>query len=76
MDIPDIRITLRCLFCKSDLTAEEGKFYQSGDMIECQKCSELNDYDSVMEVVKEEGMEKLKDEVNIALKDKFKNLFK
>jgi hypothetical protein len=76
MDIPEIRISLKCLFCKSDLMAEEGKEYNSGDMIECLECHEMNDYDSLMEVAKEEGLERMKSEVNRAIKNKFKNLFK
>ena len=44
MDIPEIRINLRCFFCKSDLKGEDGKEYCSGDMIECSECHELNDY--------------------------------
>ena len=63
MDIPDIKISLKCLFCKSDIMAEEGKQYQSGDMIECRECHEMNDYDSLMEVAKEVGLEKMKHEV-------------
>ena len=76
MDIPEIRISLKCLFCKSDLMVEEGKDYMSGDMVECSECHELNDYDSLMEVAKEEGMEKMKVEVNKVLKNEFKDLFK
>lgn len=56
--------------------AEEGKEYHSEDMIECFECHELNDYDSLMEVAKEEGLEKMKAEVNKTIKNEFKNLFK
>ena len=56
--------------------AEEGKEYQSGDMKECRECHEINDYDSLMEVAKEVGLERMKKEVDKALKNEFKKLFK
>ena len=56
--------------------AEEGKEYSSGDMIECTECHEMNDYESVMEIAKEEGLEAMKLEVNKALKNEFGKLFK
>lgn len=76
MNIPDISISLKCLFCKSALSAEEGSEFQSGDMIECNECHEMNDYDSVLEVAKEEGMESMKKEVTKQIKSQFKNFFK
>ena len=40
------------------------------------KCGEDNDYDSVLEVAKEEGMEKMKGAVQDQLEKDFKGLFK
>lgn len=76
MEFEDIRITLRCLFCKSNLTGNEDKEYTSGDLIECKECGELNDYDSLIEVAIEVGKKKLKDMIEIDLKDRFKNILK
>lgn len=76
MDIPNINISLKCLFCKSVLTAEEGSGFQSGDLIECNECHEMNDYDSVLEVAKEDGVERMKQEVNKSIKSQFKDFLK
>lgn len=76
MEIPDIRITLLCLFCYSELQADDEKEYKSGDMIKCQECGENNDYDSLIEVVKEKGIKILKNEVPKFLQKEFKDMFK
>lgn len=34
----------------------ESQKYQSGDMFKCSECGELNDYDSVLVVAKEQGI--------------------
>jgi len=70
------KITALCLFCHAPLEAEEDKEFQSGDMIKCNACSELNDYDSVVEVAKEKGTEKVKNEVEAELKKTLGKLFK
>jgi phage FluMu protein Com len=69
-------IEVKCLFCDATLKSEDGQEYQSGDMIKCSECGELNDYDSVLEVAKEQGVELVKNELEKELKSKFKNLFK
>jgi len=69
-------IKVKCLFCDATLTTKEDQEYQSGDMIECSNCGELNDYDSVLDIAKEEGVQLVKDELEKELKSKFKNLFK
>ncbi len=76
MEIPKIAITLKCLFCGSQLEGPKGVEYKSGDLIKCSKCGEGNDYDSLMEVAKEEGMAKMKEAVQEQLSKEFKGLFK
>ena len=66
------QITLLCLFCHSELQADENAEFESGDMIKCVSCGELNDYDSVIEVAKEKGIEKVKSQVEAELKKLFK----
>ena len=65
-----------CLFCNTALTSEEGEESHSGDLIKCNNCGELNDYDSVVEVAKEKGVEKVKTEMEKELSKTMKNLFK
>jgi phage FluMu protein Com len=69
-------IEVKCLFCDATLKTEEGQEYQSDDMIKCSECGELNDYDSVLDVAKKQGVELVKVELEKELKLKFKNLFK
>ena len=69
-------IKVVCLFCDAALKVEEEKEYQSGDMIKCSECEELNDYDSVLDIAKEKGVELAKNELEKELKSMFKNLFK
>jgi DNA-directed RNA polymerase subunit RPC12/RpoP len=76
MDIPKLTVNLKCLFCSSTLEGPEDAEYHSGDLIKCTKCGEDNDYDSVLEVAKEEGMEKMKGAVQDQLEKDFKGLFK
>lgn len=76
MDIPEIKVTLACLFCGATLQGPEDAKYSSGDLIKCAQCSEQNDYDSVMEVAKEKGMKQLKEAVEDQLRNEFKGLFK
>jgi len=76
MDIKDFRITIRCLFCNSGIIVEEGKKYESGDMLKCIECGELNDFHSLINVAKEEGMKQLKEKVERQLHNEFKDIFK
>jgi ASC-1-like (ASCH) protein len=66
------KITLLCLFCHSALQGDKNAEFESGDMIKCVSCGELNDYDSVIEVAKEKGIEKVKSQVEAELKKLFK----
>lgn len=72
----EFSITVRCLFCKAPLQAEESAEFSSGDMIKCDSCGELNDYDSVVDVAKEEAMERVKANVESEIKDIFKDTLK
>ncbi len=72
----EFHISLKCLFCGSELKGDTEKEYISGDMIKCQECSELNDYDSLKDVAIEEGKAAVtsyaKDEISKMLKGIFK----
>jgi hypothetical protein len=76
MENKKFEISLKCLFCDCSLQGGGEKEPQSGDMIKCQSCGELNDYDSVVDVAKEEGLKMAekyaKDEIERMLKNAFK----
>lgn len=76
MENKEFHISLKCLFCGSELKGDTEKEYKSGDMLKCQECGELNDYDSLKEVAIEEGKAAVasyaKDEISNMLKDIFK----
>ena len=72
----EFKITALCLFCQSPLQANENAEFESGDMIKCGSCGELNDYDSLIEVAKEKGIEIVKSQVEDELKKTMKKLFK
>lgn len=72
----EFTITALCLFCQAPLHSEENAEFKSGDMIKCGSCGELNDYDSVIEVAKEKGIEKVKSQVEAELEKTMKKLFK
>ena len=75
MDIPDIIIFLECLFCGTPLEKRKGAEYKSGDLIKCNKCAESNDYDSVLNVAKEEVLTSVKDDLKEKAQSVFKNMF-
>lgn len=72
----EFKITILCLFCQSPLQADGKAEYNSGDMIKCNSCGELNDYDSLIEVAKEKGLEKIKSQIETDLKKTMKGLLK
>lgn len=76
MDIDPISIELRCLFCDAVLQGPDDSEFESGDLIECLSCGEGNDYDSVIEVAKEKGVDQMTNEVEAQLDKTFKKLFK
>jgi hypothetical protein len=69
-------ISLKCLFCDCELQGNTEKEFSSGDMLECQECGELNDYDALIDVVADEGKEiaakYAKKEIEKMLKNAFK----
>ena len=65
-------VELTCLFCCSVLQGSEDAKFRSGDMIPCTHCGESNDYDSVIEVAKEKGIEAVKEALLAQLPSMFK----
>lgn len=69
-------VELKCLFCDCPLEGDATKEYVSGDMLECQNCHEINDYDALIDVAAEEGKglatEYVKKEMEKILKGVFK----
>lgn len=76
MDDISLTVELKCLFCDCILEGESGKEFASGDMIKCQHCNELNDYDSLIDVAKEEGFSLVKERVDKEVKAVFGRIFK
>ncbi|WP_295582579.1 hypothetical protein [uncultured Lamprocystis sp.] len=76
MDIPQLTISLKCLFCGEALEGPEGADYRSGDLIKCTKCGEENNYDSVLDIAKDEGMSQVREMVEDQLQKQLKGLFK
>jgi len=44
-------VTLACLFCGTKLEITTNSEPESGDMIKCQNCKELNDYDALVALI-------------------------
>lgn len=69
-------ISLKCLFCDCELQGDAEKEFSSGDMLRCQECGELNDYDALIDVASDEGKELAekyaKEEIEKILKKAFK----
>lgn len=76
MEDKEFHITLKCLFCGCDLKGDTEKKFQSGDLLTCQECGELNDYDSLMEVAVEEGKASVADYANKEIAKMLKGIFK
>lgn len=76
MEDISLTINLVCLFCGAPLQGLEDAAYNSGDLIVCGECGESNDYDSLIEVAKEKGVDEVKKELELQLKKEFGNLFK
>jgi hypothetical protein len=70
------KVSLKCLFCDCELQGNTEKEFSSGDMLECQECGELNDYDALIDVAADEGKEiaakYAKEEIEKMLKKAFK----
>ncbi len=72
MNIPEILVNLKCLFCNSPVEKLKGSRLNSGDLFKCSQCGESNDYDSVLEVAKAEAKTIIKSSIHEALKKEFK----
>ena len=76
MEDKSFTVNLKCLFCDSPLKVDTEKKYASGDMLKCQNCEELNDYDALIDVATDEGKtivsDYAKDEISKMLKKAFK----
>ena len=73
MNIPE-SVSVKCLFCGLEIEMEKSKSVElkSGDQIECNHCKGMNDFDSLVEVTKEEVENLVKHEIEKS----FKNIFK
>lgn len=69
-------VELKCLFCDCSLEGDTEKEYVSGDMLECQNCHELNDYDALIDVAAEEGKELVADYAQKEIEKMLKKAFK
>lgn len=72
----DFTITARYLFCGVPPQGPEDAEYSSGDLIECLECGEGNDFDSVVAVAAEKGIEEVKNTVDGELAESPKGLFR
>ncbi|MEA5489455.1 MULTISPECIES: hypothetical protein [Pseudanabaena] len=74
MNIPEISVNLKCLFCNSPVEKlkVKGTMLNSGDLFKCSQCGESNDYDSVLEVAKAEAKTMIKSSIHEVLKKQFK----
>ncbi|MCD6365533.1 MAG: hypothetical protein J7M14_06620 [Planctomycetes bacterium] len=72
----EFTIELKCLFCDSILQGEPDKEYSSGNLLQCQECKELNDYDSLIDVATEEGKEKAEEYAHREIEKMLNNVFK
>ena len=69
-------VELKCLFCDCPLEGDTEKEYVSGDMLECQNCHELNDYDALIDVAAEDGKELVADYAQKEIEKMLKKAFK
>lgn len=76
MDENTFTVELKCLFCDSPLEGDPEQEFVSGDLIKCQNCKELNDYDALVEVAAEEGLLTAKEQVNAEFQRAFDDIFK
>lgn len=71
-----VEISLKCVFCKNNLTYDIKNPPKHGDMIKCQNCGKMNDFDATLKIAKDEGREKLKEEAIELIKKKLHKSFK
>lgn len=65
------KIEIKCLFCDAVLSGKANKKYESGDMLKCQNCQALNDYDSLLSVVEEEAEERIAKHLDEVISKRF-----
>lgn len=77
MENKKFHIALKCLFCGCNLKkGDTEKTYHSGDLLKCQECGELNDYDSLLKVAVDEGKSAIVSHVRNEIKAMLKGIFK
>ncbi|MCL2915739.1 hypothetical protein L2725_18450 [Shewanella corallii] len=69
-------VELKCFFCDCSLEGVAEKEYVSGDMLECQNCHDLNDYDALIDVAAEEGKNLVADYAQQEIEKMLKKAFK
>lgn len=69
-------VELKCLFCDCPLEGDTEKEYSSGDMLQCQNCDELNDYDALIDVAADEGKAIVADYAKSEIEKMLKKAFK
>ncbi|MFT5298200.1 MAG: DNA-directed RNA polymerase subunit RPC12/RpoP [Colwellia sp.] len=57
-------VTLKCLFCGTKLENTTNSEPESGDMIKCQNCKELNDYDALVELIADQEEQLISDKID------------
>ncbi|MBP3616348.1 MAG: hypothetical protein J6J27_05595 [Alphaproteobacteria bacterium] len=57
-----VEITLKCVFCKNNLTYNTENKPKEGDMIKCHNCGKMNDFDAAVKVAIDNNKEKINKE--------------
>lgn len=76
MNIEPIKVELKCLFCDAVLTGDTDKQLNSSELIMCVACGNGNDYDSVLEVAKQQGIDEMKERIRSGLAAELSKIFK
>lgn len=76
MENKTFTIQLKCFFCDCPIEDNKNQEFSSGDMLKCQNCNELNDYDALIEVAKQEGSEVATEYAKAEIEKAFKDIFK
>jgi len=76
MEDKSFSISFKCIFCDCDLDGDTEQEFTSGNMIKCQECGELNDYDALIELATEEGKEVVTEYTQSEIEKMLKKAFK
>lgn len=76
MEDKSFTVELKCLFCDCVLEGDTEIEYVSGDMLKCQECEELNDYDALINIASDEGQKLMADYAQSEIEKIFKNRLK